>query len=186
MAIWKLRCERESHLRRRQAKCGHRANEAVRHRLIQALTESPPPSCAEIVRRVAGHKTVIREDFPDLWRELPLRYRHYKQELRLSQRQAFAADVRRAVMELHCEGVYPTRRLVLAKFPAPQFRSWHIVAGAIRLARCELSIGPFSTSRGQSIVESTMQDLFPANRCFRNGQTMVQVTDIFMSYLSTQ
>lgn len=140
---------RERHLRRRQAKCGHRANEAVRHRLIQALTESPPPSCAEIVRRVAGHKTVIREDFPDLWRELRLRYRHYKQELRLSQRQAFAADVRRAVMELHREGVYPTRRLVLAKFPAPQFRSWHIVAGAIRLALHELCIEPLPASHRQ-------------------------------------
>jgi DNA-binding transcriptional regulator YbjK len=133
-----------------QGKLGPPVNQNVRHRLIQALTESPPPSCSAIVRSVAGHKTQIREGSPDLWRKLRMRYLEHKQKLHFSKRQFFVADVRRVVMELHCEGIYPTRRLVLAKLSVPRFRSWNIVAEAIRLAIRELRIEPFPVCHRQA------------------------------------
>ena len=47
-----------------QRKSGRRVSERVRQTLTEALGELPPPSCAEVVRRLAGHRTQIREDFP--------------------------------------------------------------------------------------------------------------------------
>ncbi len=126
-----------------QKKFGHRVSERVRREFTEALGEFPPPSCSEVVRRLAGHRTQIREDFPDLWRALRERYWQHARQVHRAQREAFAAEVYRAVMELHRQGVYPTFRLVLAAIPEPRFRSWEIVAETIRLARRELSIGPY-------------------------------------------
>ena len=131
-------------LRAKQAKCGHRVSEHVRQRLTQALEESPPPSCAEVVRRLAGHRTQIREDFPDLWCALHTRYVEHRREVHRAKREAFATDVHCAVMKLHRQGVYPIARWVLATIPQPQFRSLNIVAETVRLTCRELSIGPYS------------------------------------------
>ena len=124
-----------------------RVSEHVRQRLTRALGEFPPPSCAEVVRRLAGHRTQIREDFPDLWCALHTRYVEHRREVHRAKREAFAGDVHRVVMELHRQGIYPIARLVLATIPQPQFRSLNIVAETIRLTCRDLSIGPYSASR---------------------------------------
>jgi hypothetical protein len=129
---------------------GHRGREGVRQRLTEALVELPPPACAEVVRRLGGHRTQIREDFPDLWRALRERYVQHVQEVHRAKREAFAGEVYRAVMELHRQGVYPIVRLVLASIPHPQFRCLNIVAEAVRRARHELSIKPYEAHRGQA------------------------------------
>jgi len=87
-----------------QGKYGHRASERVRQSLIEALSEFPPPSCAAVVRSLAGHWTQIREDFPDLWRSLRQRHGEYVREVRGAKREAFADEVYRAVAELHRQG----------------------------------------------------------------------------------
>ena len=89
-------------------RCRDQIIERVRQRLSEALAESPPPSCSEIVRSSAGHRTQIREDFPDLWSALRKRYVEHKQQAHHSKRQAFADDVLRAVAELHRK-VLPNR-----------------------------------------------------------------------------
>jgi hypothetical protein len=133
----------------RQVKCGHRVNERIRQRLTEALGEFPPPSCAEVVRSVCGHRTKIREAFQELWRALHRRYVEHVQEAYRVKREAFAREVYRAVLELHRQGVYPIVRLVLATIPQPQFRSREIVAETVRLARHELSVKPHEAYRGQ-------------------------------------
>jgi hypothetical protein len=57
-------------------------------------------------------------------------------------REAFAAQVHRAVTELQRRGAYPTLRLVLATIPQPKFRSMELIAETLRLVRHELSIKP--------------------------------------------
>ena len=96
---------RASRRRVTQKKSGHRVSERVRQKLTEALGESPPPSCAEVVRRLAGHRTQIREDFPDLWHALRVRYVQYRREVHRAKREAFAGEVYRAVMELHRQGI---------------------------------------------------------------------------------
>ena len=131
-------------------RCRDQIIERVRQRLSEALAESPPPSCSEIVSSLAGHRTQIREDFPDLWSALRKRYVEHKQQAHHSKRQAFADDVLRAVAELHRKGLYPTVQLVLASIPAPRFRSVDIVAEAVHLARRKLSIEPYLNRRGHA------------------------------------
>jgi hypothetical protein len=147
----KLTMEFRVHRRRiTRIRSGRRVSERVRQRLTEALGEFPPPSCAEVVRRLAGHRTQIREDFPDLWRALRERHVEHMQQVRRAKREAFAGEVYRTVMKLHREGIYPIVRLVLAAIPEPQFRSWEIVAETIRLARRELSIKPFESCPDQA------------------------------------
>jgi hypothetical protein len=74
----------------------------------------------------------------------------HKPDAHCRKRQAFVDDIRRAVAELHYKGIYPTPRLVLATLPEPQFRSRDIVAGAISLARRELSMEPYVVDRGRA------------------------------------
>ena len=131
-----------------QKKFGHQVSERVRREFTEALGEFPPPSCSEVVRRLAGHRTQIREDFPDLWRALRERYWQHVRQVHRAQREAFAGQVYQAVMELHRQGVYPTFRLVLAAIPHPQFRTWEIVAETLRLACKDLSIKPYGDSTG--------------------------------------
>jgi len=126
-------------LRAMKVKRSRRVSERVRQRLTEALTESPPPSCAEVVRRLAGHRTQIRKDFPDLWRALHTRYVEHRREIHGSQSRAAAAEVYRIVAELHHRGVYPTVRLVLASMPGPQSWSRYIIGETVRLARDKLS-----------------------------------------------
>ena len=121
-------------------KCGHRVNERVREALREALGEFPPPSCTEVVSRLAGHRTQIREGFPDLWRALRERYVQHKREVHRARREAFAGEVYRVAMELYGQGVFPTARLVLAAIPQPQFRCLNIVAETVRRTRHELTI----------------------------------------------
>jgi AraC-like DNA-binding protein len=132
-----------------QGKYRHRASERVRQRLTEALREFPPPSCAAVVRSLAGHWTQIREDFPDLWRSLRQRYGEYAREVHRAKREAFTGEVYRAVAELHGQGICPNVPLVLAAIPHPQFHSRNMVAKAVRLARHELSIKPYEAFRDQ-------------------------------------
>jgi hypothetical protein len=126
---------------------GDRVSERVRQRLTEALAESPPPSCSEIVKSLAGHRTQIREDFPDLWRDLRKRYVEDKRYTRQLKQQAFAGDVCCAVAELHKQGLHPSVRLVLASIPEPRFRSGRVVGEAIHLARLKLSIELYADYR---------------------------------------
>ena len=76
---------RASRRRVTQKKSGHRVSEGVRQKITEAFGEFPPPSCAEVVRRIPGHRTQIREDFPDLWHALRDRYVQHKREVHRSE-----------------------------------------------------------------------------------------------------
>jgi hypothetical protein len=131
-----LRCARQAQL----SKGGPRT-EHIRQKLAEALEEFPPAPCSEIVRRFAGHKTEIREGFPDLWRALRTRYAEHKRDVQRSKREAITSEVLRAVVGLRRKGVNPTIRLVLANIPERQRRSPGLVEKAVRAAKRELSIG---------------------------------------------
>jgi phage terminase Nu1 subunit (DNA packaging protein) len=90
---------------------------------------------------LAGHRTEIREGFPDLWRALRTRYAEHKQDVQRSKREAISSEVLRAVAGLRRKGVNPTIRLVLANIPERQRRSPGLVEKAVRAAKRELSTG---------------------------------------------
>jgi phage terminase Nu1 subunit (DNA packaging protein) len=129
--------------RSRQAQLpkGGRRTEHIRQKLAEALKEFPPAPCSEIVRRFAGHRTEIREGFPDLWRALRARYAEHKRDVQRSKREAISSEVLRAVVGLRRKGVNPTIRLVLASIPERQRRSPGLVEKAVRAVKRELSTG---------------------------------------------
>lgn len=129
-----------------------RVGDHVRQRLTAALGEFPPPSCAQVVRSISGHRTKIREALPELWRAVHQRYVEYTLEARRAKREAFAGEVHRAFLELHRQGIYPTARLVLAAIPQPQYRSLELVAEIMSHVRQERSI-----SRTSPYVPSSLK-----------------------------
>ena len=141
--------------RRRSQSAMHARKEKVRkddicQRLTEALTESPPPSLSEVVRRVASNPSTIRRTFPGLCRALSARYMEHKRNIWQRKRQVFIDDVRRAVAELHQKGIYPILRLVLGSLPEPQYQSPNILAEAVLLAREELSIESYAVYRSRA------------------------------------
>ena len=136
--------------RRRQAQMPKRGcwkTDYVRQKLAEALVELPPPPCSEIVRRLAGHRTAIREGFPDLWRALRARYVQHKGDVLRSKREAIASEVLSAIVDLRRKGVNPTIPLVLAQIPEPQRRSPALVEKAFHMAKRELSRGSSVSGR---------------------------------------
>jgi hypothetical protein len=131
-----LRCARQAQL----SKGGPRT-EHIRQKLAEALKEFPPAPCFEIVRRFAGHRTAIREGFPDLWRALRTRYAEHKRDVHRSKRETIATEVLRAIADMSRRGVNPTIRLVFASIPEPFRRSPGLVEKAVRAAKRELSTG---------------------------------------------
>jgi len=119
----------------RRAEQDRRVREQVRQILTDALTESPPPSCAELFRRIDCHKTRWWNTFPDQWAAVRSRHVEYQREVRRSKRQAFAEDAARAVAKLQKQGVYPSCKSVLANISEPRFRCVDILSEAICLAR---------------------------------------------------
>lgn len=124
----------------------YRASEQVRLKLTEALREFPPPSCAQVVRSISGHRNKNSRNLPGVWRAVHDRYVEHTREARRVKREAFAGEVHRAYLELHRQGIYPTARLVLAAIPQPQYRSLDLVAEIMRRARHELSIKPWYPS----------------------------------------
>lgn len=135
-----------------------RKNDYVQHKLTEALVEVPPPPCAEIVRRLRGHKTQIREGFPDLWRALRARYVEYKRDVRSSNRATIASEVLRVVVELRRQSINPTYRLVLAGIPEPLRRFPSLVEDAMLAVRRELSTGCSGPQCLQSRVHRNQAD----------------------------
>jgi hypothetical protein len=88
--------------------------EGVRQALERVLgsEEYPPPSTAEVGRRLGYSCNILRGRFPELCGAISARYKAFLARRAQEKRQELCAKVRQAVLTIHAQGNYPSTKRI--------------------------------------------------------------------------
>ncbi|MBU2611410.1 MAG: TniQ family protein [Chloroflexi bacterium] len=94
--------------------------------------EQPPPSMRAVARRLNHSPRELREYFPELCRAISSRYKNYYQVRAERKMNQLKNEVRRAILEIHSQGLYPSSNKVRLLLSEPAVmrdpaisRFWH-------------------------------------------------------------
>ncbi|WP_170287567.1 TniQ family protein [Aquibacillus halophilus] len=83
------------------------------------LTREIPLSLAEFHEKYGYTPSTVRRYFPELCGEIVLRYKEYKQKLKLERIENVKKEIKNITLEIHDRGVYPNRKLVQKNLKQP-------------------------------------------------------------------
>jgi len=84
-----------------------------------ASEEDPPPSMSEMARRLQRDRHILTRHFPDLCQAISARYLAYQKARHQQRLQLLCEEVRRAILELHAQDVYPSAVRIMALISKP-------------------------------------------------------------------
>jgi TniQ len=117
----------------------------VKAQLRSALDDVVPPSVKELSRRLTCEKATLYEYFPELCAEISARRARYRKEEMMKRKQQRREEIRRIVMELHDQGIYPSRSKIEERLPRAFGMSRVFDGKVIREVKSELGIHTPST-----------------------------------------
>jgi hypothetical protein len=91
------------------------------HRLQSVLREDEPPSLASVARRLNQERNLMRKHFPDVCREIKMRYAEFRKSHVAKTRIKCDEEIRRFTADLQAEGKYPTMKLVKSRMARPEY-----------------------------------------------------------------
>jgi len=95
---------------RRRMRHGWRINRVEVSRILHtALSETPPPSVEQVMRRLRHGSATIYRHFPDLCRQIARHYAEYRAERAIERKEKATEEMRRVAWELHAKGIRLTR-----------------------------------------------------------------------------
>ena len=134
----------------------HRNNpfsqEADGKQLHNTLTEYPPPSFSEVVRRLGHTREFVRRKFPELSKAIVTRYTHYQAALRNEMSVRLRHAIRVAAQQIIASGEYVSVNLKLSKLEASHCRKCGMEAKGCRKFEFKLAshlietVGPNSNN----------------------------------------
>lgn len=87
---------------------------------ILLSNENPPPSMRAVADRLCCSVQVLYRHFPEICRAIVKRYMAYRRHRREETERQICDEVRRAVLQLHVQGKYPSLRKVRKLLEKPQ------------------------------------------------------------------
>jgi TniQ protein len=117
----------------------------VKAQLLAALDDAIPPSVTELSRRLKFDKGTLYEYFPELCAEISARRARHRKEEMVKRKQQRREEIRRIVIELHNQGIYPSRSKVEERFSRAFGMSTVFDGKVIREVKSELGIHMPST-----------------------------------------
>jgi transcriptional regulator with XRE-family HTH domain len=105
---------------------------------VIAANEQPPPSLAEVAKRLGRPATSVQHRLPELCRVISERRLQYVQARRRQRTQQLCAEIRQAVFYVHAAGFYPSERRITPLISRPAFLKTTDARAALRQARQEL------------------------------------------------
>ena len=107
--------------------------------LKAALTEEPPPSLQEIVRRV-GYKSsrTLYQLFPQLCKQVSKRYTEYRQTRGVENRKQICSEIRQVAFKMHHEGKEPKQTNIRHVLTKPRYMRHRFAKNALAAVRREL------------------------------------------------
>jgi hypothetical protein len=103
----------ETNMRSQQRRMahGHRIRRVEVARILQrALSETPPPSTYQVMRRLNYSGTTVYRHFPELCRQIARHYAEYRVRRAIARKLQAGEEVKRVACELQAKGISLTRR----------------------------------------------------------------------------
>jgi AraC-like DNA-binding protein len=96
-------------------------HEQVRSQLLAVLLDHrlPPFSLEETARTLGYHRETLYRNFKDLCRAISAKYDQYEQVRYLKSIEECCSEVRRVVLQLHEQGIYPSEACVSQHLAKP-------------------------------------------------------------------
>jgi AraC-like DNA-binding protein len=108
--------------------------------LLSALDEATPPSVKELSRRLGYAQGRLYKHFPEDCAELSARRARYIEEETIKRKQQRREEIRRSIIELHSQGIYPSLRRVGKRLSRPSAMSGSFDLEVFREVMSELGI----------------------------------------------
>ena len=126
---------------RRRTRHGWRINRAEVSRILHtALSEAPPPSVEQVMRRLRHGGATIYRHFPDLCRQIARHYAEYRAKCALARKAQAAEEVRRVAYELHAKGIRLTRQHIRPSLTSSDYLNLEEGRRALQEVRWELAL----------------------------------------------
>lgn len=107
---------------------------------IAASHEAPPPSMAEVARRVGHDQSNLTERFPALTRAISVRYHTFRRTHREAWLQQVCNEIRNVMLDLYQEEIYPTYKQIRSRLSDPNALRIPEVRAARRAVLLELGL----------------------------------------------
>jgi hypothetical protein len=88
----------------------------IEHQLSYLLRENPPPSFAEVTRRLEYSRNWFSRKFPEKIKVIERRHRDFKKNLAAQKKSVAKARIRRAALDLCGSGIYPSQGQICRLF----------------------------------------------------------------------
>jgi len=108
--------------------------------LLSALDEATPPSVKELSRRLGYAQGRLYKYFPEDCAELSARRARYIEEETIKRKQQRREEIRRSIIDLHSQGIYPSLRRVGKRLSRPSAMSGSFDLEVFREVMSELGI----------------------------------------------
>ncbi len=97
-------------------------------RLNAVLSETPPPTLKETMRKLGASDKWLRNHFPDERRAIAARYLTYRREQSIANKTSDKEQIRAIVRDFHKSGTFPSMNAVLDVFTASALRRTEVWA----------------------------------------------------------
>jgi hypothetical protein len=118
-----------------RSKRKHQELAIIQSKLRAALSEEPAPSLDVLCNRVGKSVSHLAFLFPSLYRRLQKRYAGRRAGEVAQRHAAYRIEVRRVVIELEAQGIYPSRQRVLSLIAGPGLTSSQLSREIKRIRR---------------------------------------------------
>ena len=115
--------------------------------------ESPPPSMQEVARRLNYHVRFLRRHFPQLCCAVSARYLAYRKMSRIVNLESSCREVRAVALELHAQGIEPTRSCISKYLSKPAYFRDREVSATLDRVRYELGCSTSKIHPGDELGE---------------------------------
>jgi hypothetical protein len=112
----------------------------TRRRMEVILAEDPPISMKEASRRIGHSDRYLYICFPELCRAISARYIAYKKDFYKQEQSKRRDEIRRAVFQLHADGIYPSLSRIAPFLEKPGGLYSDFADGVLRELRQELGL----------------------------------------------
>lgn len=113
-----------------------------RERLLDALSEEPPPSFSEVAKRFRHNREFVRRKFPELSKAVTARYLNYQSVLRKDKAERLRRVIREAAKQIVAAGLYVSEARVkeYAKRHLSDFGRGSLFKQALREVKLEMGL----------------------------------------------
>lgn len=129
--------------------------------LYTALSETPPPSMEQVMRRLNHGRATVYRHFPELCRQIARHYAEYRAKRAIERKALAAEEVRRVACELRAKGISLTRQHIRPLLTSSDYINLEEGRSALREVRQQIALQSTSRLVPFRLRSTPLQDTVP-------------------------